>query len=241
MVSVLWAVGLDLVRTVGFDLRRAVAASVRGAAPTRAAVLVARMVQPEDEVLAEDPSIYVALGRRPLVMDPFMLTRLDAPIPSGSTRAHRRIAERRFDLVVLVVPLDDRSFDFWWTDFHFGPRVADALRRAYQARRHRRPLFSVSARGMTSEAHGCDPRCPAVAPCRSTDGRLLICVVAVYLSRDLRDSRQLSRLERSGRSSGCPRDHRSSSTPGTSRPPGNASGSATTRCTRTRATRGAGR
>ena len=41
------------------------------------------------------------------------------------------ISNQRFDLVVLLVSLDDRSFDYWWRDFHFGPRVAKALRALY--------------------------------------------------------------------------------------------------------------
>jgi hypothetical protein len=44
-----------------------------------------------------------------------------------------RIAERRFDLVVLVLSLDDRSLDYWWTGFHYGRRVAAALRNSYRA------------------------------------------------------------------------------------------------------------
>ena len=63
-------------------------------------------------MLAEDPSIYVALGRRP---------RRDGSIHAHATgRVHPErvdpliawIAERRFDLVVLVVSLEDRSVDY---------------------------------------------------------------------------------------------------------------------------------
>jgi len=131
-ISVVWAVGLDLVRTVGFDLRRTRPSLTSGAPTTRSAVVIAGTVKAEDEVLAEDPAIYVALHRRPIVMDPFMVMRLERLHPQWVDSLVTRIVERRFDLVVLIVPLENRTFDYWWTDFHFGPRVAAALRSAYR-------------------------------------------------------------------------------------------------------------
>jgi len=130
-VTVVWADGLDLVRTVGFDVRGAVA-SARDGARDPAALAVSRLVGPADEVLAEDPSIYVPLHRQPMVMDPFMLLRLDRQHPEWVDPLIQRINERRFALVVLVVPLDDRALDYWWNDFQFGPRVAAALRESYR-------------------------------------------------------------------------------------------------------------
>ena len=117
--------------TVGFDVRGAVAVARNGAAQ-RAALVVSRTVGSGDEVLAEDPSIYVPLHRQPVVMDPFMLRRLDRQHPEWVDPLIRRISERRFALVVLVVPLDDRTLDYWWNDFQFGPRVAAALRQSYR-------------------------------------------------------------------------------------------------------------
>jgi hypothetical protein len=131
VVTVFWAAGLDLVRTVGFDLRRTRAAMTAGETNARAATVVASVVRPEEEVLAEDPSIYVALGRRPLVMDPFMVMRLERVQPQRVDPLISWIADRRFDLIVLVVPLEDRTLDYWWTDYHFGPRVVNALRDSY--------------------------------------------------------------------------------------------------------------
>jgi hypothetical protein len=132
-VFVIWAAGLGLVRTVGFDLRAAIAAAALDVPATRSPVLVSRIVQPGDEILAEDPAVYVALHRQPVVMDPFMVMRLDQLHPEWVDPLVTRIAERRFSLVVLVVPLEDRRFDYWWSDFHFGPRVAAALRSAYRS------------------------------------------------------------------------------------------------------------
>ena len=133
LVSVVWAGGLDLVRTVGLDVRAAVAVATSGRPVTRAAIAAAGIVKPQEEVLAEDPSIYVALRRQPVVMDPFMVMRLDRVRPQLVDPLIARISARRFDLVVLVVPLDDGSLDYWWNDFHYGPRVAAALRNSYRA------------------------------------------------------------------------------------------------------------
>ena len=131
-LTVIWAASLDLVRTVVLDARRSGAAVVAGQGARRATLTVAGMVRPGEELLSEDPSIEVALGRRPIVLDPFMLTRLDRIHPEWVDPLIARITERRFGLVVLIVSLDDPSVDYWWTDYHFGPRIAKALRQSYK-------------------------------------------------------------------------------------------------------------
>ena len=94
--------------------------------------MIADIVTKGDQVLAEDPAVYVALQQRPLVMDSFMLNVLDRKHPDWIEPLIRRITERRFDLVVLVVPIENRNLDYWWSDFHYGPRVAAALRASYR-------------------------------------------------------------------------------------------------------------
>jgi hypothetical protein len=131
MVAVVWAAGLDLVRTVGLDIRAALASRHSGAV-RRSTLMVSDMVTPGDEVLAEDPALYVALHRRPLVADPFMLRVIEHEHPEWLDPLIGRITSRRFNLVVLVVPVEDRRFDYWWNDFHYGRRVAAALRASYQ-------------------------------------------------------------------------------------------------------------
>jgi hypothetical protein len=151
-VAVVWAAGLGMVRTVGFDLRRTAAAMSAGGAAPRAAAVIADLVRPDEQVLAEDPAISVALGRQPLIMDAFMLARLDRSHPDWVDPLIARISARRFGLVVLVVALEDRSLDFWWTDYHLGPRVANALRSSYRFDRSvgryylYRPMPGVAAR-----------------------------------------------------------------------------------------------
>jgi hypothetical protein len=134
-VTVIWAAGLDLVRTVGFDLRGSIAALRSSDGHHRGDLDLAQLIRADEDVLAEDPSISVALGRRPVVMDPFMVMGLDRVHPDLVDPLVAWVSAERFDLVVLVVSLDDRSFDYWWSNFHFGQRVADALRRHYRFER----------------------------------------------------------------------------------------------------------
>ena len=131
-VAVIWAGGLDLVRTVGFDLRGTVNALRSGAVPHRTVDLVAGMVRPGERVLAEDPSIEIALGHQPVVMDAFMLARLERAHPEQVDPLISWIEAQRFDLVVLVVSLEDPAVEFWWNDLQYGPRVAAALRKSYR-------------------------------------------------------------------------------------------------------------
>jgi len=164
-ITVLWAAALDLVRTLAVDLRRTAAAMQSGEARPRAANVVASMMRADEEVLAEDPAIYVASGRRPLLMDAFMLARIDRLHPRWVDPFIAHIEERRFGLVVLVVSLEDRSVDFWWTDYHFGPRIANALRASYRFDRSvgryylYRPVSVAPARQLPGI--GTEPRTPA--------------------------------------------------------------------------------
>ena len=63
--------------------------------------------------------------------DPFSLLALDRRQPRLVDPLISWILDQRFDVVVLLVPLDADEADVWFTDFHFGARIARALRRAY--------------------------------------------------------------------------------------------------------------
>jgi hypothetical protein len=90
---------------------------------------LADVVRSEDQLLAEDPYVPLSLGRKPTVLDPFMLRRLDAVEPAAVDGLIRRIEDQEFDYVVMVLRLEVN--DYWWQNFHFGPRVIAALRDAY--------------------------------------------------------------------------------------------------------------
>jgi hypothetical protein len=135
-VAVAWALSLDLVRTVAVDVRKTVSGSGDTSHWKSVVVNAIRPDLPDGaNVLTEDPSIAIALGQTPVVLDPFMLTRVDRRHPEWVDPLIARITGREFDRVVLIASLDDRSVDYWWTDYHFGRRVTAALRRSYQFER----------------------------------------------------------------------------------------------------------
>jgi hypothetical protein len=90
---------------------------------------LADLVAPEDTLLAEDPSVPVLLGRTPIILDAFMLRRLDEVQPQIVDVLVARIEHGAFDHVVLINPLDGE--DSWWRDYHFGLRLVGALRERY--------------------------------------------------------------------------------------------------------------
>jgi hypothetical protein len=106
-----------------------VQATVTGAAsyPNNplAAVATART-----SILSEDPYVPMSLGQVPLVLDPFMLPRLEERQSDAVPDLIRRIERHEFDLVVLIEPLEpvDRS---WWSELDLGVPVARAISRAY--------------------------------------------------------------------------------------------------------------
>jgi hypothetical protein len=81
-------------------------------------------------MLSEDPYVPMSLGQMPLVLDPFMLPRLEERRPNAVPDLIRRIERHEFDLVVLIEPLApvDRS---WWRDLDLGLPVAQAILRDY--------------------------------------------------------------------------------------------------------------
>ena len=92
-------------------------------------VPLAEVIRPDDTVLSEDPYVPVAHERHPVVLDPFMLRRLDEVDPATVDPLIERIEQGAFDHVVLLEDLDEPE---WWEVYHFGPRVADALRQGYE-------------------------------------------------------------------------------------------------------------
>lgn len=88
------------------------------------------VVGADDRLLSEDPSIVVARGRRPVVLDPYMLLRTLRDHPEWRKALVRRIEGREFDKVVLLRELDPSGS--WYTRVHLGRAVASALDRNYR-------------------------------------------------------------------------------------------------------------
>jgi hypothetical protein len=128
-LAIVWG-GITGVRGLVPDLREA-AATVRAghALPKYDPRPLAGTIGAGDTVLSEDSAVAVLLGRTPVVLDAFMLRRLDELQPARVDGLVARIQHGEFDHVVLVVPL--HGSDQWWQQYHFGPRVARALREHY--------------------------------------------------------------------------------------------------------------
>jgi hypothetical protein len=127
-VLLLWVTVTGLVVTVGPDAREAVG-MLRGAELYSRQPLSGQATA-VTRLLSEDPYVPVSLGQRPVVLDPFMLLRLERRDPAAVQRLIERIRAREFELVVLVVPLEPPDQE-WWREMHFGVRVTEALAGAY--------------------------------------------------------------------------------------------------------------
>jgi hypothetical protein len=80
-------------------------------------------------VLAEDPYVPVSLGRTPVVLDAWVLSRLAGSHPDWVADLALRIQSRAFDKIVLVYPI---TFEAWYREVHFGQVVSDAIRESYR-------------------------------------------------------------------------------------------------------------
>jgi hypothetical protein len=128
-VSVIWG-GITGVRGLIPDLREVVASARTGETlPKYTPRPLSGIVAPRETLLTEDPGIAVLLGQMPIVLDAFMLRRLDDVQPRTIDVLVSRIEREEFDHVALIMPLDDE--DYWWEYYHFGLRVIGALRRHY--------------------------------------------------------------------------------------------------------------
>jgi hypothetical protein len=128
-LSVVWA-GITGVRGFVPDLREAAATARSGEVlPKYNPRPLATVVAPGDTLFAEDPAIPVLLGQTPVVLDAFMLRRLDEVQPEKIDALIARIERGEFNYVALINPLDED--DFWWQYYHLGLRVVRALRADY--------------------------------------------------------------------------------------------------------------
>jgi hypothetical protein len=126
VLAIIWGAGTGVVLTQVPDIRATLEHQQLGY-PVKPLI---GLVQPGDEILSEDPYVPLSMGQDPVVLDPFMLLRLDRLDPRAVDPLIRRIEEGRFAYLVMINSLSPRN-DYWWEQFHFGPRVVAAMRRAY--------------------------------------------------------------------------------------------------------------
>jgi hypothetical protein len=125
-LMLVWITGTALV--VRIPDARAAFASLKGHGTTKERALNG-LATPDMEILSEDPYVPVALDQTPVVLDPFMFPRVAQREPDAATDLINRIEGHKFDLIVLLFPLEDKE---WWASFHFGSRVISAVQREYE-------------------------------------------------------------------------------------------------------------
>jgi hypothetical protein len=91
-------------------------------------------------ILAEDATVPVLLGRRPIVMDAFAYRVLAEHGRVDDRALAERIARREFDVLVLMGRVD-RPGESLCPRFHFGPRVTAAMLEAYRFDREVGPYY----------------------------------------------------------------------------------------------------
>jgi hypothetical protein len=139
-VAVVWGTGSGVVLDLVPDVRR----TVEGARLGYPLHPLTGRIGPRDEFLSEDPYVPLSLGRKPVVLDPFMLRRLDLVDPEAVDDLIGRIERQEFAYIATIEPLNAEdgpvaaadegekwANDYWWDQFHFGLRVVTAMRRMY--------------------------------------------------------------------------------------------------------------
>jgi hypothetical protein len=140
-LAVIWGTTTGVVLTLVPDIRR----TVEGAPLGYPMQPLADRVGPADEILSEDPYVPLSLDRKPVVLDPFMLRRLDRVDPAAVDELIERIERQEFAYIATIEPLNPGdgpattaevreatwANDYWWDQFHFGLRIVGAMRQAY--------------------------------------------------------------------------------------------------------------
>jgi hypothetical protein len=92
------------------------------------------VIAPTDVVLADDATVPVLMGQRPVVLHSFMLKRYLDSHPAARDEFIQRIDKREFDRILTVVPLRAPfgNAGTVYADVHWGHAVVDALERNYR-------------------------------------------------------------------------------------------------------------
>jgi hypothetical protein len=100
-----------------------------------APLALARALPKDEQLLCEDASVPVLLGRRPVVMDPFAFRVLAERGLIDDEPLAERVSKQEFAALVTIWRIDQPS-ESLCPHLHFGPRVTKAMLRAYRFDRH---------------------------------------------------------------------------------------------------------
>jgi hypothetical protein len=134
-VAVVWVLYVSWANLMVFPLRD-VFDLVRGqeTAARQTACPLAECVGSDERVLSEDPWVPIARGQVPVLLDPFVIARMQQAHPEMTADLVRRIEAGTFDKIVLLQALDARNPHdrYAWEDRHFGKPVVEAMRTHYR-------------------------------------------------------------------------------------------------------------
>ncbi|UCD74883.1 MAG: hypothetical protein JSV91_13985, partial [Phycisphaerales bacterium] len=109
---------------------------------------LAGLIADDETILSEDPYVPVSLGRKPVLLDGFMLTRMDEPAIDALVG---RIGNREFGKIILLREMDVDSW--WYSELFFGEAVSAAIAEHY-----------VLDGALTARVHGYYVYVPSIAP-----------------------------------------------------------------------------
>jgi Glycosyltransferase family 87 len=124
------ATGLAIRHTTIPDVRRAFSYELRGRPDPRYALRPLGKHPGGDGCgLFEDASFAIIADERPIVLDSFIVHRLQTQDPEALELLARRVDREEFSRIVLAFPLTDVG---WFAALDFGTRLTDAMRAHYR-------------------------------------------------------------------------------------------------------------
>lgn len=132
-IAAVWGLVTSYQRTMGPETKGALRSLVRGSSDSELGLAsnpLAGLVGEDDRLLSEDPTIPLAVGQRPILLDSFIARATLADDPELARALARRVAAQDFDEIVLVAGLEPGTGLF---DKQFlGRTVNDAVLRSYR-------------------------------------------------------------------------------------------------------------
>ncbi len=122
-----WMMLADFDRNVADDLRM----SLEPIGEQHDMALMHDLVKPGMKVLSEEPSLMVANGMRPVLVDAWMITKIARTRPEVQQELIDRVTAREFDRIILLVAPNVPYAQHWYSH-HFGWIVIDAIRANYR-------------------------------------------------------------------------------------------------------------
>jgi hypothetical protein len=134
-VAMIWVLYASWANRMVFPLRD-VFDALRGqeTAAGEPACPLADRVAAGERILSEDPWVPIARGQVPVLLDPFVIARMQQSRPEMTADLVRRIETGAFDKIVLLQALDARNPHdrYAWEERHFGKPVVAAMRAHYR-------------------------------------------------------------------------------------------------------------